>query len=327
MTVERILLHYRIVALPDPQAIALWQEALCERWGLRGRIIVSPQGLNGTVGGEVGALKQYAKATRRHRAFGDLELKWSDGSAADFPRLSVKVRRELVGFGAPDEVAVDDQGVDGGVRVSPQQLDEMAAEREDLVLFDGRNAWEARIGRFQGAVVPDVETSRDFAAELDSGAYDHLKDRPVVTYCTGGIRCEFLSAMMRRRGFREVYQLDGGIVRYGETRGDSGLWEGSLAVFDDRGALEFSDAAAVIGRCDFCDAPADRFLNCAQPRCHRRLLACAPHREQHLGGPGLRCPDGCRDARTGEPLPADADPEAAAGAVGSAAPTDPQESA
>ena len=110
MTVERILLHYRIVALPDPQAIALWQEALCERWGLRGRIIVSPQGLNGTVGGEVGALKQYAKATRRHPGFRDLELKWSDGSAADFPRLSVKVRRELVGFGAPDEVAVDEQG-------------------------------------------------------------------------------------------------------------------------------------------------------------------------------------------------------------------------
>ena len=188
MTVERILLHYRIVALPDPQAIALWQEALCERWGLRGRIIVSPQGLNGTVGGEVGALKQYAKATRRHPGFRDLELKWSDGSAADFPRLSVKVRRELVGFGAPDEVAVDEQGVvDGGMRVSPQQLDDMVAQREDLVLFDGRNAWEARIGRFQGAVVPDVETSRDFAAELDSGAYDHLKDRPVVTYCTGGI--------------------------------------------------------------------------------------------------------------------------------------------
>ncbi|MCY1684364.1 oxygen-dependent tRNA uridine(34) hydroxylase TrhO [Kocuria sp. SL71] len=333
MTVERILLHYRIVALPDPQAIALWQEALCERWGLRGRIIVSPQGLNGTVGGEVGALKQYAKATRRHPGFRDLELKWSDGSASDFPRLSVKVRRELVGFGAPDEVAVDEQGVvDGGVRVSPQQLDDMAAQREDLVLFDGRNAWEARIGRFQGAVVPDVETSRDFAAELDSGAYDHLKDRPVVTYCTGGIRCEFLSAMMRRRGFREVYQLDGGIVRYGEARGDAGLWQGSLAVFDDRGALEFSEDAAVIGQCDLCGADARRFENCARSRCHRRLLMCEDHRAAHRDGPGLRCPDGYRDARTGAPLPPEAhsgqssSTPAAAPETGDARPTDPSTS-
>ena len=288
MTVERILLHYRIVALPDPQAIALWQEALCERWGLRGRIIVSPQGLNGTVGGEVGALKQYAKATRRHPGFRDLELKWSDGSAADFPRLSVKVRRELVGFGAPDEVAVDEQGVvDGGVRVSPQQLDDMAAQREDLVLFDGRNAWEARIGRFQGAVVPDVETSRDFAAELDSGAYDHLKDRPVVTYCTGGIRCEFLSAMMRRRGFREFYQLDGGIVRYGEVFGDAGLWRGELAVFDRRMALRFSEDAETIGRCVTCEAPTSALRNCSDPACTTlevRCAACA------AADPDRRCP-------------------------------------
>ncbi|WP_144791185.1 rhodanese-related sulfurtransferase [Kocuria palustris] len=303
MTVNRILLHYRIVALPDPRAVALWQEALCERLGLRGRIIVSPQGLNGTVGGEVGALKQYARSTRRHPAFADLEPKWSDGSAADFPRLSVKVRDELVGFGAPDEVEVDEHGVvDGGARLSPQELDAMAAARDDLVLFDGRNAWEARIGRFRGAVVPQAETSRDIVAELGSGAYDHLRDRPVVTYCTGGIRCEFLSAMMRRRGFREVYQLDGGIVRYGEARGDAGLWEGSLAVFDDRGALEFSEAASVIGRCDVCAAPARRFINCARPRCHRRLLVCTAHRGAHDDGPGILCPQGCRDARTGAPL-------------------------
>lgn len=296
MTVNRILLYYRITALADPQAVALWQETLCEGLGLRGRIIVSPQGLNGTVGGEIGALKRYAKATKRHPAFRDLELKWSDGSAEDFPRLSVKVRRELVGFGAPDEVQVDRDGVvGGGQRLSPQQLDELAAQREDLVLFDGRNAWEARVGRFRDAVVPEAQTSRDIVAELDSGAYDHLKDRPIVTYCTGGIRCEFLSAMMRRRGFQQVYQLDGGIVRYGEARGDRGLWEGSLAVFDDRGTLDFSPAATAIGQCDLCGAPAKDFENCARPVCHRRLLLCAEHSGQHRDGPGLICPGGCLD--------------------------------
>ena len=101
-------------------------------------------------------------------------------------------------------------------------------EGDDVVFFDGRNGFEAQIGKFKDAVVPDVATTHDFIKELDSGKYDALKDKPVVTYCTGGIRCEVLSSLMVNRGFKEVYQLDGGIVRYGETFKDQGLWEGSL---------------------------------------------------------------------------------------------------
>ncbi len=293
---NRILLYYSLTPLPDPQAIALWQRELCERLGLRGRILVSLEGLNGTVGGEVNALKQYAKITRSYPGFRGMELKWSDGSAGDFPRLSVKVRDELVAFGAPGQVTVDQNGVvGGGTHISPQELDHMADSRDDLVFFDGRNAWEARIGKFKDAVVPEVETTHDFVTELDSGKYDHLKDKPVVTYCTGGIRCEFLSALMIQRGFQEVYQLDGGIVRYGEARQDSGLWEGSLAVFDARGAIDFSPEAAVIGTCDVCGKPANTFVNCSDPTCHHRLLACAEHVRIH-DDDGLRCPTGCRPA-------------------------------
>ncbi len=155
-------------------------------------------------------------------------MKWSDGTGTDFPRLSVKVRREIVTFGVPDEVKVDEHGVvGGGEHLSPLALHALMSDRDDVVFFDGRNRFEARIGRFRDAIVPDVATTRDFVAELDSGRYDHLKSRPVVTYCTGGgVRCEVLSALMRNRGFDEVYQLDGGIVRYGgETfGGDGGLW-------------------------------------------------------------------------------------------------------
>ncbi|ROZ65588.1 rhodanese-related sulfurtransferase [Kocuria soli] len=297
MSVNRILLYYSLTPLPDPQAVALWQRELCERLELRGRILVSPDGLNGTVGGEVNALKQYAKITRSYPGFKGMELKWSDGSAADFPRLSVKVRDELVAFGAPGEVKVGPDGViDGGVHISPDELDHLAAEREDLVFFDGRNAWESRIGKFKGAVVPDVETTHDFVRELESGRYDDLKDKPVVTYCTGGIRCEFLSALMLSRGFQEVYQLDGGIVRYGEARQDSGLWEGSLAVFDARGAIDFSPEAAVIGTCDVCGSPARTFVNCSDVTCHRRFLACADHVQVH-DDDGLTCPQGCGPAQ------------------------------
>ena len=138
---------------------------------------------------------------------------------------------------------------------------------DDVVFFDGRNAFEAEIGRFRDAVVPDVSTTRDFVHELDSGKYDHLKDKAVVTYCTGGVRCEVLSSLMRSRGFGEVYQLDGGIVRYGETFGDTGLWEGSLYVFDKRMNIEFAirgqDSRAL--HVD-CGSPTSRYRESARRR-------------------------------------------------------------
>ena len=167
----------------------------------------------------------------------------------------MKVRDEIVTFGAPDELEVSSDGVvGGGQHLKPGELHRLVEERDDVVFFDGRNRFEAEIGRFRGAIVPDVETTRDFVELLDSGAYDHLKDTPIVTYCTGGVRCEVLSSLMRKRGFGEVYQLEGGIVRYGESFGNAGLWEGSLYVFDERQTMTFGADASVLGACTACGA-------------------------------------------------------------------------
>ncbi|WP_298253852.1 rhodanese-related sulfurtransferase [uncultured Arthrobacter sp.] len=295
MSTNRIALYYAFAPLPDPEAVRLWQRTLCEKWGLRGRILISKDGINGTVGGEVGAVKQYVKTTREHPAFRGMDIKWSDGGAADFPRLSVRVREEIVSFGAPGELRVDGDGVvGGGTRLAPEQVHQLVdarrGSRREVVFFDGRNAFEAQIGRFKGAVVPDVRTTADFVRELDSGRYDNLKDSPIVTYCTGGIRCEVLSSLMVNRGFREVYQLDGGIVRYGETYRDGGLWEGSLYVFDKRMHLEFSDDAVTLGSCVRCQAPTSTFENCSNAVCRNLTLFCA----RCAADPStLRCPQGC----------------------------------
>jgi UPF0176 protein len=210
------VLFYGFTPLTDPDAVRLWQRALCEKLGLTGRIILSKDGINATVGGELNAVKQYVKATREYKGFHDIDVKWSDGGAADFPRLSVKVRDEIVSFGAPGELKVDAGGVvGGGTHLKPEELHELIEAKkqqgDEVVFFDGRNGFEAQIGKFKDAVVPDVATTHDFIKELDSGKYDALKDKPVVTYCTGGIRCEVLSSLMVNRGFKEVYQLDGGI--------------------------------------------------------------------------------------------------------------------
>jgi UPF0176 protein len=272
---QKILLYYRFTPITDPEAVRLWQAALCEKLGLKGRILIAEHGINGTVGGDLKALKTYVKQTKTYAPFKDMAFKWSEGGQEDFPRLSVKVRPEIVTFGVPGEIKVDGKGIiGGGTHLKPEQLHELVQTRDDVVFFDGRNAYEAAVGKFKDAVVPDVRHTRDFPAALKDAQYDDLKDKPVVTYCTGGIRCEVLSMLMKKEGFKEVYQMDGGIVKYGETYGDEGLWEGSLYVFDDRMGTKFSGQAVDIGTCSHCGGKTSNYENCADKTCNDLILIC-----------------------------------------------------
>lgn len=276
MAVHKIILFYAFAPVADPAALRLWQIEVAERWDLTGRVIVSPHGINATLGGTVENLKRYVKTTKEYPGFKKMDVKWSDGTGADFPRLSVKNRAELVAFGAPDEVKVDQYGViGGGKHLKPAEVNKLVAELgDDVVFFDGRNGFEAEIGKFRNAVVPDVTTTHDFIAEVESGKYDHLKDKHIVSYCTGGIRCEILSVLMKNRGFKDVYQIEGGIVRYGEEFGSKGLWDGSLYVFDKRMTLDFDQDTVSLGRCTHCDTITNNFENCGDPGCKTLALAC-----------------------------------------------------
>lgn len=274
---QKILLYYKFTPIADPDTVKLWQKTLGDSLNLRGRILVSKHGLNGTVGGDIDDLKAYIKETKKFAGFKDIVFKWSNGGREDFPRMSVKTRRELVGFkNSDDEFSVDENGVvGGGKHIKPKAVHEMVEKYgDDVVFFDGRNAHEAKIGKFKNAVVPNTNTSRDFLAELESDKYDDIKDKKVVTYCTGGIRCEVISAMMKKRGFKDVYQIDGGIVKYGEAYGDDGLWEGSLRVFDNRMTVNFSDHTKTIGECTHCGAKTSNFENCALDECNDLVLIC-----------------------------------------------------
>jgi len=273
---QKIILYYKFVPIADPETVRLWQRALCERLNLKGRILISEHGINGTLGGDIADLKTYINQTKGYLAFKSTEFKWSDGSSSDFPKLQVKARSEIVTFGAPDEIEVDERGiVGGGKHLKPEELHELVKLRgQDVVFFDGRNAYEAKVGRFKNAIVPDVAHTRDFAVELEDPKYDAIKHKPVVTYCTGGVRCEVLSMLMKKRGFQEVYQIDGGIHKYGETYGDDGLWEGSLYVFDGRMSHKFSDKAVDIGDCSHCSGKTSNYQNCANKACNKLILVC-----------------------------------------------------
>lgn len=273
---NKVILYYKFVPVSDPAITMRWQRELCTRLGLKGRIIVSKHGINGTLGGEIENLREYKREMNRSVLFKGITYKWSDGTGNDFPRLSVKVRPELVAFGAPDEIKVDEKGViGGGKHLKPEALHKLIQEKgDDVVFFDGRNAYEAAVGKFKNAVVPDTKTTHDFIKEIESDKYNDIKDKPVVTYCTGGIRCEALSALMKNRGFKEVYQIDGGIVKYGEKYGDEGLWEGALYIFDDRMTHRFSDKSKDIGECVHCKGKTSRYINCDDVSCNKLVLVC-----------------------------------------------------
>jgi UPF0176 protein len=253
----------------------LWQRELCQRLDLKGRIIISKHGINGTLGGDIEDLRQYKREMNTSETFRGIMYKWSNGTGEEFPRLCVKVKRELVAFDRPDEIEVDENGVVGsGRHLKPEQLHKLVEERDDVVFFDGRNSYEAKVGKFKEAIVPDTKTTRDFVAEIESDKYDDIKDKPVVTYCTGGVRCEVLSALMKKRGFKEVYQMDGGIVKYGEKYGDDGLWEGNLYIFDGRMNHKFSDNAKDIAECIHCQSKTSNYENCANKACNKLVLIC-----------------------------------------------------
>lgn len=273
---QKIILYYKFIPVADPTMTMRWQRELCTRLNLKGRVLISEHGINGTLGGDIENLRQYKREMNKSVIFKGITYKWSDGTDSDFPKLQVKVRPELVALNAADEIIVTEKGVEnGGKHLKPKQVHKLLEERgSEVVFFDGRNKYEAEIGKFKNAVVPDVETSRDFAKELDDPKYNDIKDRPVVTYCTGGIRCEVISAMMRNRGFKEVYQIDGGIVKYGETYGDDGEWEGKLHVFDGRMLHQFSDGAEDIGTCIHCKNKTSNYVNCANKQCNKLVLVC-----------------------------------------------------
>lgn len=268
---EKIILYYKFVPVNDTDMTMRWQRELCTRLGLKGRILISPHGINGTLGGHIESLKAYKKAMNETKPFSDIVYKWSNGSGDEFPKLKVKVKPEIVAFDAADEIVVSERGIEnGGKHIKPAALHKLMEEKgDDVVFYDGRNMYEAKIGKFKDTIIPDVVTSRDFKKDIEEGEISKYKDKPIVTYCTGGIRCEILSAMMKNRGYNEVYQMDGGIVKYGEKYKDEGLWEGKLFVFDDRMQMGFSKDAKDIAECEQCGKKTSNQINSTNIR--RRL--------------------------------------------------------
>jgi UPF0176 protein len=258
-----VILFYKYVSIAEPIAFATEQRNLCTRLSLKGRILIAEEGINGTLAGAAEAINDYVCALRSDARFADVAFKTSRGDAATFPKLVVKVRREIVTLNAAG-IHPEQHN-----QLEPAEWKRMMEEDPNVVLLDVRNRFEADAGRFENAVVCDIAHFRelpDYVPRLE-----HLKDKTVLMYCTGGIRCEKASALLRSRGFTNLYQLHGGIATYQEQFGNA-HWQGECFVFDQRMTVKVKEGLVPIGRCAHTDRPTTRFVNCLHDPCHRLFL-------------------------------------------------------
>lgn len=264
-----ILLFYKYVTIDTPSEVVRWQRDLCTALNLKGRIIIAQEGINATLGGTDENVQAYITAMNNNPTFKDIDFKKSPGGADFFPRLRVVIKEEIVRMGiSPQKLGVEH----AGVHLTPAQTNELIEKsNKDLVILDGRNAYEAKIGTFRNAVVPSIDTFREFPAYVDENL-DLFKDKDVLMFCTGGIRCERASAYLNTKGVaKKVYQIKGGIHRYIEEFPD-GHFRGKNYVFDARIAMKANDD--VVGSCEVCSAPCDEVTNCINAQCNKQFIGC-----------------------------------------------------
>lgn len=282
MTNTKILLYYKYVDVPNPEEIKTWQKELCSSLGLKGRIIIATEGINGTLGGTVEATDAYINAMNAHPLFDKIDFKESPGSADDFPKLKVMVKSEIVRLGiSPQELSHKN----GGVHLTPEQTHELLENKpENLVILDTRNIYESKIGRFSDAIMPEIDTFREFPEYVRKNI-ELFQNKPILVYCTGGVRCERASAFMKSVGVDKVYQIQGGIHRYLEKFPD-GFFRGKNFVFDDRIAMPGNE---IVGKCDHCHTGTDDYTNCANASCNKPFITCNACLEKFKNGCSENC--------------------------------------
>ncbi len=268
----RILLYYKFVPVPDAEAFTAEHLAYCKELGIKGRILIADEGINGTLSGTVRQTEQYMRDLRANPLFADIVFKIDEASEHAFKKIFVRYKKELVTLRYEQPL---DPNTLSGKRLSPKEFHDYL-QREDVIVLDGRSDYEFDLGHFRGAIRPDLETFKEFPEWLRNNMSE-LKDKPIITYCTGGIRCEKLTGVMLSEGFTDVYQLEGGIVTYGKDEEVQGrLFDGKCYVFDERTAvtINHTDESVIVGKCHHCGEPAETYLNCADDSCHRQHLVC-----------------------------------------------------
>jgi UPF0176 protein len=282
----RVLLYYKYVSIENPEEVTQEHLNYCQELGLKGRIIIAAEGINGTVSGTIEQTDAYIKYMNEHPLFSGTIFKIDEESEHAFKKMKVKCKPELVTLRLEDDV---DPKVLTGKHLKPKEFFE-AMQNEDTVVIDARNDYEYDLGHFRGAVRPDILNFRDLPDWIRENKQE-FEGKKILTYCTGGIRCEKFSGWLLKEGFEDVSQLEGGIVTYGkdpEVQGD--LWDGQLYVFDERISVPVNQKEhVVVGKDYYTGEPCERYVNCANPECNRKILCSLENEHKHLRSCSHEC--------------------------------------
>lgn len=283
----QILLYYLYVEIENPVHEMREQRRLCERLGLKGRIIIAKEGINGTVEGTKKGTEEYIKVMVSDPRFTNIDWKKSEGTGDAFPKLSVKVRDEIVSLHLGENDFHPTKLT--GKYLTAEELHEWFRTKKEFYIVDMRNDYEHKSGFFEGSILPPLENFRDLQKLLPK--LEHLKDKTVLTVCTGGVRCEKASGFLVGNGFKDVYQLKNGIVTYMEKYPNENF-KGKLYVFDGRVTMGFNTKDKlheIVGRCENCDLPSENYINCSTLGCHRHFIMCQDCLKKNI----TCCPNGC----------------------------------
>jgi UPF0176 protein len=284
-----VLLFYKYVTIKDPEALMLYVRGLAEGLSLKGRAIIAEEGINMTFEGLSEDTERFVAVFTQDKRFKDIQIKRSAGNGKAFPKLSVKVRDEIVGTRFPKEI---DPRKKTGTYLAPEKLKEWfqksgESAQEDFVIVDMRNDYEFWSGHFKNSIDPGMQASRDLPQAIEKLKIH--QDKKILTVCTGGVRCEKMSAFLLANGFKDVYQLDGGIHSYMEKYPGEDF-VGTLYTFDNRDTMHFGGDREVVGTCRLCGEKTEDYYNCANDECHRHFLACT----DCAPGEHVFCSDTCQ---------------------------------
>jgi len=290
-----INIFYKYTSIKEPEALREWLKGACTALGLKGRIIIATEGINGTLEGTETAIAQFEAmlcetqngTPGTHADFKDVWFKHSPGTGTAFPRLSIKVRPEIVTLRLPEDV---NPNKETGTHISAEELHDLFEKDEDFVIIDMRNDYEHRVGRFDKSVEPNTVNFYELPEKIKD--LEHLKNKKVVTVCTYGVRCEKASGFLKREGFKDVSQLHGGIGTYMKKYPGKNF-KGSLYVFNNRMKEQFTDEYEVVSECTECGAKTENIVNCANGICHKQHVECESCIEK-LGAPF--CSEVCQKA-------------------------------
>lgn len=262
-----ILLYYCYAAIDNPEVYREEHHLFCVENNIRGRIILSDEGLNGTVSGLVKDCEKYMVYIHADPRFEKTEFKIDSFDTHAFSKIHVRYKPEIV----HSSLSHLDPNVKTGKHLAPKEFKALK-DQEDVVILDVRSNYEHELGRFKNAITLDIDNFRDFPEKVKE--LEHLKNKKVLTYCTGGIKCEKASAFLLEQGFEDVYQLHGGIINYGMEAGGEDF-EGKCYVFDNRIGVQVNTVnPTIISTCHICGRKSDRMVNCANPTCNDHLAIC-----------------------------------------------------